>query len=150
VSFTHGFPIIISGSTLILSGSFIGKFWSKSADPAKASAGPNAPEATRATPPFSSASWFGVQTEHNWLRAPLGEKAARDRPELASGLGAVIPFFAYSREIRKIIHTTNAIESLHTQTKRWTSCVILRRKSQIFLSCSSVDVMGQRPGEWKS
>src|SRR5260370_21053454 len=27
----------------------------------------------------------------------------------------VIPFFAYSKEIRKIIYTTNAIESLHMQ-----------------------------------
>src|SRR5882762_2468124 len=30
----------------------------------------------------------------------------------------VIPFFAYSKEIRKIIYTTNAIESLHMQLRK--------------------------------
>jgi putative transposase len=30
----------------------------------------------------------------------------------------VIPFFAYAKEIRKIIYTTNAIESLHMQLRK--------------------------------
>jgi putative transposase len=30
----------------------------------------------------------------------------------------VIPFFAYPLEIRKIIYTTNAIESLHIQLRK--------------------------------
>jgi putative transposase len=30
----------------------------------------------------------------------------------------VIPFFAYPKEIRKIIYTTNAIESLHMQLRK--------------------------------
>jgi len=30
----------------------------------------------------------------------------------------VVPFFAYPNEIRKIIYTTNAIESLHMQLRK--------------------------------
>ena len=31
---------------------------------------------------------------------------------------AVIPFFAFSAEVRRIIYTTNAIESLHSQVRK--------------------------------
>lgn len=30
----------------------------------------------------------------------------------------LIPFFAFSREVRRIIYTTNAIESLHSQVRK--------------------------------
>ena len=30
----------------------------------------------------------------------------------------VIPFFAFSPEVRKIVYTTNAIESLHSQVRK--------------------------------
>jgi putative transposase len=40
---------------------------------------------------------------------------------LAQSLGPSDPFFAYPNEIRKIIYTTNAIESLHMQLKRQVS-----------------------------
>ena len=30
----------------------------------------------------------------------------------------VIPFFAFSPEVRKILYTTNAIESLHSQIRK--------------------------------
>ena len=30
----------------------------------------------------------------------------------------MIPFFAFSKEVRKILYTTNAIESLHSQVRK--------------------------------
>ena len=49
----------------------------------------------------------------------MGEKAARHRPELATRLGASDPpFLLIEKEIRKIIYTTNAIESLHMQLRK--------------------------------
>ena len=42
-------------------------------------------------------------------------------PTSSAGAGVwqqVIPFFAYPKEIRKIIYTTNAIESLHMQLRK--------------------------------
>jgi putative transposase len=34
----------------------------------------------------------------------------------------VIPFFSYPAEVRKIIYTTNAIESLHMQLRKIIKC----------------------------
>src|SRR5712671_1196209 len=55
---------------------------------------------------------FGGLRTFGWRRAwePLG-------PELVAE-GQVIPFFAYPAEVRKIIYTTNAIESLNMQLRK--------------------------------
>ena len=41
-----------------------------------------------------------------------------DRPTLARTLGRVIPFFAFPEEVRKIVYTTNAVESLHMSLRK--------------------------------
>ena len=52
-------------------------------------------------------------------QGPFGKRVTR--PSLNAGAGyrsQVIPFFAYPNEIRKMIYTTNAIESLHMQLRK--------------------------------
>ena len=44
----------------------------------------------------------------------LGQEVPDDRPDVETVLGAGDPF-AFGPEVRKIIYTTNAIESLHMQ-----------------------------------
>ena len=43
----------------------------------------------------------------------MGREICVYRPGLAQGMDEVIPFFAFDPAIRKIIYTTNAIESLN-------------------------------------
>src|SRR5699024_1600198 len=66
----------------------------------------------------------------------------------------VIPFFAFSAEVRKIIYTTNAIESLHSQVRK-----TIRNKGHfpnddaaiklIYLSLRQIEAKWKRPPkEW--
>ena len=66
----------------------------------------------------------------------------------------VVPFFAFSPEVRKIIYTTNAIESLHSQVRK-----TIRNKGHfpsdeaatklIYLSLRQIEAKWQRPPkEW--
>lgn len=66
----------------------------------------------------------------------------------------VIPFFAFSPEVRKIIYTTNAIESLHSQVRK-----AIRNKGHfpsdeaatklIYLALRNIEAKWQRPPkEW--
>jgi putative transposase len=51
-------------------------------------------------------------------RGPLGKKIPAIAQCWHRVWQQVIPFFAYSKEIRKIIYTTNATESLHMQLRK--------------------------------
>ena len=48
----------------------------------------------------------------------MGRKVSHHRSELAAGLGASHPVFVYPEAVRKIIYTTNAIESLNMQLRK--------------------------------
>ena len=52
------------------------------------------------------------------LARPFGKKDPGNRSMLAQSMGTGHPVFAYPNEIRKIIYTTNAIESLHMQLRK--------------------------------
>jgi putative transposase len=66
----------------------------------------------------------------------------------------VVPFFAYPDEIRKIIYTTNAIESLHMQL-----CKVLKARGHfpsdeaaaklIYLALRHHQKMEESPVTWK-
>jgi putative transposase len=49
---------------------------------------------------------------------PWGAKISGHRAELAAQWEQVIPFFAFAPELRKILYTTNAIESLNAQVRK--------------------------------
>ena len=68
----------------------------------------------------------------------------------------VIPFFAFSPEVRKIIYTTNAIESLHSQVRK-----TIRNKGHfpsddaatklIYLALRQIEAKWKRPPrEWQA
>ena len=48
----------------------------------------------------------------------MGRALPGDRQALAERLAEFVPFLAYSPEIRKVIYSTNAIESLHARFRR--------------------------------
>ena len=51
-------------------------------------------------------------------RGPWGEKYPPVAAAWRRKWDQVVPFFAFSAEVRKIIYTTNAIESLHSQVRK--------------------------------
>ena len=51
-------------------------------------------------------------------RGPWGEKYPPIVASWRRRWAEVIPFFAFSEEVRKILYTTNAIESLHSQVRK--------------------------------
>jgi putative transposase len=55
---------------------------------------------------------FGVR------RQPLGQKYPMIAESWRRNWEQIIPFYSYPPEVRKIIYTTNAIESLHTQLRK--------------------------------
>jgi hypothetical protein len=55
--------------------------------------------------------YWGDQHVHTEWSADAGLAGATLSPE-------VIPFFAFSPEVRRILYTTNAIESLHSQVRK--------------------------------
>jgi len=84
----------------------------------------------------------------------LGPKVPGDRPELAPPLERGDPVFAFSAEVRKIIYTTNAIESLHSQVRK-----AIRNKGHfpsdeaatklIYLALQKIEAKWKRPPpEW--
>jgi len=68
------------------------------------------------TSPTAEAAWSELESfaDKYDSRFPSISKSWRDRWE------QVIPFFAYPPEIRKVIYTTNAIESIQSQLRRVT------------------------------
>lgn len=68
------------------------------------------------TAPTVESAWSALESfSEKWdARFPTISRSWRDRWE------QVIPFFAYPPEIRKVIYTTNAIESIQSQLRRVT------------------------------
>ena len=66
--------------------------------------------------------WCGhLSAPHNSNVSPLKTHSCTLQPAAQSWRGnweQVIPFFAFAPEVRKIIYTTNAIESLHSQVRK--------------------------------
>jgi len=61
----------------------------------------------------------------------MGEEIPGSYEELEEQLGCYCPFFKYSEELRKIMYTTNTIESLNSSYRR-----IKQIKGQYFLATS--------------
>lgn len=87
-------------------------------------------------------------------RGPWGEKYPAVVASWRRRWEAVIPFFAFSPEVRKILYTTNAIESLHSQVRK-----AIRNKGHfpsdeaaaklIYLALRNIAAKWQRPPkEW--
>ncbi len=51
-------------------------------------------------------------------RRPLGPAVSHDRHGLAARLAGVIPFFAFPPEVRRVVYTTNALESVHARVRK--------------------------------
>jgi len=70
-------------------------------------------------PIYSAASAEAAAAELGaFERGPWGEKYPAVTASWRRRWEEVIPFFAFSPEVRKIIYTTNAIESLHSQVRK--------------------------------
>jgi putative transposase len=70
-------------------------------------------------PIYSAASAEAAAAELNaFEQGPWGEKYPAVTDSWRRRWEEVIPFFAFSPEVRKIIYTTNAIESLHSQVRK--------------------------------
>ena len=68
---------------------------------------------------YSAASAEAAAAELDRFEAgPYGERFAAVVHSWRRRWEEVIPFFAFSPEVRKILYTTNAIESLHSQVRR--------------------------------
>ena len=52
------------------------------------------------------------------MTAAPGAKISSDRQSWRRNWEQVIPFFAFAPELRKILYTTNAIESLNAQVRK--------------------------------
>ena len=87
-------------------------------------------------------------------RGPWGEKYPPIVASWRRKWDQVIPFFAFSPEVRRIIYTTNAIESLHSQVRK-----TIRNKGHfpsddaaiklIYLSLRQIEAKWKRPPkEW--
>jgi len=85
---------------------------------------------------------------------PWGEKYPAIAQSWRRNWDEVIPFFAFSPEVRKIIYTTNAIESLHSQVRK-----AIRNKGHfpsdqaatklIYLALRAIEAKWKRPPkEW--
>ena len=70
-------------------------------------------------PIYSAASAEAAAAELDaFEQGPWGEKYPAVTASWRRRWEEVIPFFAFSPEVRKIIYTTNAIESLHSQVRK--------------------------------
>ena len=68
---------------------------------------------------YAAASAEAAAAELDRFEAgPYGERYAAVVRSWRRRWGEVIPFFAFSPEVRKILYTTNAIESLHSQIRK--------------------------------
>ena len=83
----------------------------------------------------------------------MGQEIPLHRAFLAAGLAGVIPFFAFPPAVRKIIYTTNAIESLNRVIRKTTKT---RGSFQtddaatklIYLAIRNFDKAGRCVREW--
>lgn len=106
-------------------------------------------------PIYAAASAEAAATElATFERGPWGEKYPAVAASWRRRWQEVIPFFAFSPEVRKIIYTTNAIESLHSQVRK-----AIRNKGHfpsdeaasklIYLALQNIAAKWQRPPkEW--
>ena len=89
-------------------------------------------------------------------QSPWGEKYPAVTDSWRRRWEEVIPFFAFSPEVRRIIYTTNAIESLHSQVRK-----AIRNKGHfpsdesatklIYLALRNIEAKWKRPPkEWHS
>ena len=70
-------------------------------------------------PIYAAASAEAAATElENFERGPWGEKYPAVAASWRRRWQEAIPFFAFSPAVRKIIYTTHAIESLHSQVRK--------------------------------
>ena len=68
---------------------------------------------------YAAASAEAAAAELDRFEAgPYGERYAAVVASWRRRWEEVIPFFAFSPEVRKILYTTNAIESLHSQVRK--------------------------------
>ena len=73
----------------------------------------------QASPDFiSSVTDAVVEEVRQWQSRPLGVLYPLIATSWRRHWEEVIPFFAYPVDVRKIIYTTNAIESLHMQLRK--------------------------------
>jgi transposase-like protein len=73
----------------------------------------------RLKPIYSAASADTAAAElDTFEQGPWGEKYPAVTASWRRRWEEVIPFFAFSPEVRKILYTTNAIESLHSQVRK--------------------------------
>lgn len=73
----------------------------------------------------------------------------------SSASGAAVPFLAYSPEIRAVIYSTNAIESLHARFRRSVQARGRLPNEQaalkcLYLSIRSLDPTGRGRSRWKA
>jgi putative transposase len=106
-------------------------------------------------PIYAAASAEAAATELDaFERGPWGEKYPAIVSTWRRRWAEVIPFFAFSPEVRKIIYTTNAIESLHSQVRK-----SIRNKGHfpsdeaasklIYLALRNIEAKWKRaPKEW--
>ncbi|WP_375199134.1 IS256 family transposase [Cupriavidus metallidurans] len=110
----------------------------------------------RALKPIYGASSADAAAEalDEFERGPWGQKYPPVVASWRRKWEQVVPFFAFSAEVRKIIYTTNAIESLHSQVRK-----TIRNKGHfpsdeaatklIYLSLRQVEAKWKRPPkEW--
>jgi putative transposase len=63
--------------------------------------------------------WYEIARELRVVYTASTEQAARERfDEFADRWAEFVPFLAYSPEIRKLLYSTNAIESVHARLRR--------------------------------
>jgi putative transposase len=70
-------------------------------------------------PIYAAASAEAAQAAlEDFEQGPWGEKYPPIAQSWRRNWEQIIPFFAFSPEVRRIIYTTNAIESLHSQVRK--------------------------------
>ncbi len=70
-------------------------------------------------PIYTAASAEAAQIElDNFAQGPWGQKLPTVAPTWQRAWDKVIPFFAFAPDIRKVIYTTNAIESINAQLRK--------------------------------
>jgi len=100
------------------------------------------------------ASWKERKAIAKALRPVYAAASAEAAATALEEFAQVVPFFAFSPEVRKIIYTTNAIESLHSQVRK-----TIRNKGHfpsdeaaiklIYLSLRQIQAKWKRPPrEW--
>ncbi|GAA0906727.1 hypothetical protein GCM10009574_099250 [Streptomyces asiaticus] len=79
------------------------------------------------------------------VRRGLGQKVSGDRQTLGERLGGVPPFLRFDTEIRRIVCTTNAIESVNARIRRAVKARGHFPNEQAALKCVYVAIMSLDP-----